>query len=77
MDSMAQFDISGICHYCGYGPNNRNPKWPNWKQNCTLTTAYDPPENAKNKEKWERVKLLPPNFNSGGGKTMILKALKN
>ena len=68
-----QYDSCGNCNYCGYGPNNRNPKWCNWKQHCTLTHAYDPPENAVNSEAWEKIKLLPRNFNSGGGKTMILK----
>ena len=68
-----QYDSCGNCHYCGYGPNNRNPKWCNRKQHCALTHAYDPPENAVNIEEWQKIKLLPRNFNSGGGKTMILK----
>ena len=71
-----QYDSWGNCHYCGYGPNNRNPKWCNWKQHCTLTHAYDPPENAVNIEEWQKIKLLPRNFNSGGGKSMILKDIK-
>ena len=71
-----QYDSCGNCYYCGYGPNNRNPKWCNWKQHCTLTHAYDPPENAVNIEEWQKIKLLPRNFNSGGGKSMILKGIK-
>ena len=46
------------------------------KQHCTLTHAYDPPENAVNIEEWQKIKLLPRNFNSGGGKSMILKGIK-
>ena len=56
-----QYDSCGNCYYCGYGPNNRNPKWCNWKQHCTLTHAYDPPENAVNIEEWQKIKYLPRN----------------
>ena len=53
-----QYDSNGNCHYCGYGPTNRNPNWCNWKQHCTLTHAYDPPENAVNIEAWRKKNLL-------------------
>jgi len=61
------------CYYCGYGPQHRSPNWSNAHPGiCCVTHADDPPENAKNKVEWLKFKLLPRDFGSGGGKTLVL-----
>ena len=68
-----QHDISDNCYYCGYGPQHRSPVWSTGHLGvCTITHADDPPENAKNKDKWRKFKMLPRNFGSGGGQIITL-----
>ena len=68
-----QHDIFGNCNYCGYGPQHRSPNWIKGHSGiCGLTHSDDPPENAKNKDKWQKFKKMPRNFGSGGGQTITL-----
>ena len=49
----SQYDSNGNCFYCGFGPNNRNPFWCEWKNKCTLTHKQDPLKEAKSPLEWK------------------------
>ena len=68
-----QHDKDDNCYYCGYGPQNRSPVWSNTHPGvCCVTHSDDPPENAKNKNKWRKFKELPRDLYSGGGQTIMI-----